>query len=170
MPDNLKAYIDQSREEFEVYAFDTNSGWEQLSGAVASKPRSGLRRYFVSGIAACLLFAAGWFSFSAYQERYQSPDPRTLEWLEAENFYRQEINSKLMLVKGKVNDPAVYADLEEMDKALSDLKDDLGEHINNEEVIVAMMNSYRLKLKILERILEDLEEDEDKKIDRHINL
>ena len=49
-------------------------------------------------------------------------------------------------------------DFTEMDKAFLELKEDLKDDVDNEEVVEAMINNYRLKLKILERIMIEIEE------------
>jgi hypothetical protein len=53
----------------------------------------------------------------------------------------------------------IEADFEALDKALSELKDDLNDNMANTEVLSAMIQNYRLKLQILEQILEFMEEE-----------
>ena len=67
-----------------------------------------------------------------------------------------------MLVKSQVKDPRVIEDLEAMDKAFAELKGDLEDNVDNEEVVAAMMENYQLKLRILEEILSELEKENDK--------
>jgi len=82
------------------------------------------------------------------------------ELTEAEYYYEQMIDAKLLQVKRKVKDPILLADIEQLDKAFLELKKDLKDNLDNEEVIMAMMENYQLKLRILERILQEIEEDE----------
>jgi hypothetical protein len=49
-----------------------------------------------------------------------------------------------------------------MDKAFDEIKKDLQDDAANEEVIEAMMNHYRLKLEILERMLDEIKEHNEK--------
>ncbi len=59
---------------------------------------------------------------------------------------RQEINSELM----------------DLDKVFQQLKSDLNDNVDNEEVIVAMIQNYRLKLEILKDILKQLKAADEK--------
>ena len=58
----------------------------------------------------------------------------------------------------------LVADLERMDAVFEELKGDLEDDVHNEAVITAMIDNYRLKLRILEEILEELEEQDDEDI------
>ena len=51
-----------------------------------------------------------------------------------------------------------------MDQVFAELKTDLEENVDNEEVITAMMENYRLKLQILEEILVELEKEKREEI------
>jgi hypothetical protein len=64
------------------------------------------------------------------------------------------------LVKNQLDDDRILEDLNAMDDAFADLKSDLEDNVDNEEVIMAMMENYRLKLQILEEILSKLEKEE----------
>ena len=46
-----------------------------------------------------------------------------------------------------------------MDRAFAELKQDLKDNADNAEVIAAMMNHYRLKLQILEKMLNEIQEE-----------
>lgn len=51
----------------------------------------------------------------------------------------------------------INIELTELDNIFRELKEDLKDNADNEEVVVAMIQNYRLKLEILEEILEQLE-------------
>ena len=51
----------------------------------------------------------------------------------------------------------INIELSELDNIFRELKEDLNDNANNEEVVVAMIQNYRLKLEILEDILMQLE-------------
>lgn len=53
-------------------------------------------------------------------------------------------------------------DFSQIDSICTDLKKDLRDNIANQEVIGAMINNYRLKIRILEDMLEVLRQDENK--------
>ncbi len=80
---------------------------------------------------------------------------------EAEQYYTSQINDRYNeLNKYAALYPEVKQDIQvdmaELDSAYTDLKKDLKEDLANEEIIEAMIENYRLKLEILEEILEQL--------------
>lgn len=170
MQDNLKKHIEERREEFESFDFDQAQSWSKISEKLTqeSKPK-GLIVYWKYAVAACLVLATGWVAFNFGQNQNNSYQASS-EFSEVEVYYTQEIEAKLLLVNNKVNDPLLLADLASMDEAFSALKSDLKDNVDNAEVVAAMMENYRLKLKILERILEKINEDEEDKDESGIRL
>tara|TARA_B100000609_G_C16990568_1_gene318483 strand:- start:40 stop:540 length:501 start_codon:yes stop_codon:yes gene_type:complete len=160
MSDNLKKHVDQFREEFEIFPFDEQMGWEELTKVIQPRKKSSWKIYVASGIAASVMFVAGWFSFMIYNSQNTTSNVAAIEWLETERYYQQEIDSKLTIVKSKVDDPRILKEFDEMDVTIKSLRDDLKDNMDNEEVIVAMMDSYRLKLRILEKMLDELRGDD----------
>lgn len=160
MRDSLKEHIEAKREEFEIYDFGKEESWEAISTKLNVKSTSGRRlTYWKYAVAASLILVTGWTAFYLGHTN-ASVNSQTSEWVEVENYYRYEINTKLSLVKGKVNDPLLISDLESIDEAFEDLKKDLRDNVDNAEVVEAMMENYRLKLKILEKILKEIDKNE----------
>lgn len=153
MQDNLKEHINSNQEDFEIYPFDTENGWEQISKKVATKKKKNLG--WALGIAASLLLVMG-FGFYSYQNQTDSFDN---EVAEIENYYGNTINQKISLVKNQLTDQRILKDLEAMDEAFAELKADLKDNVDNQEVIAAMMDNYRMKLEILEEILNELDKE-----------
>jgi predicted phage-related endonuclease len=80
------------------------------------------------------------------------------ELAEVENYYRSIIYQKeneLYHLTGNSNDikTDLSAEFKELDKAMRELKEDLKENVDNEQVIEAMIQNYRVKVEILENIL-----------------
>jgi len=150
MRDSLKEHIENSREDFELYPFDGDQEWSKLSNKIQPKKKPNVWR--ISSIAACVALVITGSIF--YMSESQTVDNPIAE---IESFYEGEINQKVSLIKGQLTDDRVLDDLEEMDAAFAELKADLDDNVDNEEVITAMMENYRLKLQILEEILNELE-------------
>ncbi|MEQ9217672.1 MAG: hypothetical protein RLO17_06505 [Cyclobacteriaceae bacterium] len=160
MSDKLKYWVDQSREEFELFPFDENQGWRDFEKSFVPRRKKRWKLHVGYAAAACVMFVAGWFSFMV-SNTYQRPiNPMVQEWMETERFYQQEINEIQLMITSKVNDPLILEDLNEMDVVIASLKKDLRDNMDNEEVIMAVMDQYRLKLKILERMLDKLQDDD----------
>ena len=81
------------------------------------------------------------------------------ELADARDFYTSEINYRLEEARSLVSNQWVFEDIDELDRAFKDLKDDLKDDADNEEVVIAMIENYQLRLKILDRILEQLRKD-----------
>jgi len=150
MSDNLKDHIDKQRDQFEIYSFDQEVGWNQISDKV--KPVKKWPIWKLASVAACLLFV---LTGSIYYANYETGGALS----DVENYYESEINYKVSLVKSQLSDPSLLEDLEAMDQAFAELKADLKDNVDNEEVVTAMMENYQLKLRILEEILVELEKE-----------
>lgn len=156
MQDRFREHITQQREDFEVYDLNIEESWVHVSQSLKPKPKS-RRVFWISGVAASLLvlmtLAGGLFI-----KKEKVEFAINSEWLEAEGYYLQEIDTKWTLVQSQVKDQELLADIRMMDDVFAELKKDLKDNVDNEEVITAMMDSYRLKLKVLDRILKEIEE------------
>ncbi|MEM7296908.1 MAG: hypothetical protein AAF391_01430 [Bacteroidota bacterium] len=152
MLDNLKDHIDSQREDFELYPFDNEKGWKEISTKIA--PELKWPKWKLASVAACLAIIV----VSAFYQSAPRIEANT-EISELEQFYAGEISNKITLVKTQLKDHRILEDLELMDNAFAELKADLNDNIDNEEVIAAMMENYQLKLQILEEILKELEKE-----------
>ncbi|PLX12831.1 MAG: hypothetical protein C0598_05240 [Marinilabiliales bacterium] len=89
----------------------------------------------------------------------QSESFKTL--VEAKMYYSSEIQFKKQeLFQLTINTPeiqkSINAELEELDNLFVQLKEDLGDQANNDEVIEAMIQNYRIKLEILNQMLQQI--------------
>ena len=159
MSDKLKNIVGESREDFEVYDFNVEAGWNEVKHGVGASERKRWNWQKMAGIAACFLFIA----FSTLHFSTPSRFPNS-ELSEIERYYNTEINQKVTLVKSHIGNDQVLKDLEAMDQAFAELKADLKDDVDNEEVIAAMMENYQLKLQILEEILNELEKENREKL------
>lgn len=97
-------------------------------------------------------------------------DPLYKELIEAELYYSSEINYKkkefFILTS---NSPSlqnnINQELETLDAIFRDLKDDLNDNADNQEVIGAMIQNYRIKLEILNDILNQIKLTQEKSND-----
>lgn len=153
MSDSLKDKVDRSREDFEVYDFNIEAGWDHVKEHVATNSKERWSWQKVAGVAACFLF------LTLSTLHFISQDGIDHELSEVERYYSTEINQKVTLVRSQLGDAEILEDLAAMDQAFAELKADLQDNVDNEEVIAAMMENYQLKLQILEEILNELEKE-----------
>ncbi len=153
MFDNLKEHIDRNRDDFEIHELDMAGSWAEISTKL-EKRKSGGRRIWMKIAAVILVFVT---SVVVFKTAGVDGNYKSSELIEAQAYYQGMIDTQMKVVNSRVDDPEVLADLEALDRAFAELSGDLKDDVHNEEVVAAMIENYRLKLKILERILEDLE-------------
>jgi hypothetical protein len=167
--DKLESYIRQQRDAFDV-ATPGPPAWEGRNASQAAP----IRRFRIpaplwQAAAAVLIFAMAWVGNDLYRGRQQreafrvaleqsNTDAMPKELQKAAEYYDKQIETKKEeLFHLASNAPDVRNDvnleLEELDKAFGELKSDLKDNADNQEVIEAMISNYRLKLQILEDML-----------------
>jgi hypothetical protein len=56
------------------------------------------------------------------------------------------------------------SDMSQIDSICTDIKKDLKDNVSNQEVIEALINNYRIKIQILEEMLDELKQNENKPV------
>jgi hypothetical protein len=168
---DLEQYIRDHRDAFDD---DRPRGdvWAAISGEL-DKPRATVRTlrvqrpwYQVAAAVALLLLAGGaggawWVSnnnpATLAQERVEELLP---EFAEAEAFYTERIDARYAQLAHYRQDSLLRTDLAAIDRAMDELRAELVDvPPGREEVIVQqMIANYRLKLQLLERVLEHIEQ------------
>jgi hypothetical protein len=94
------------------------------------------------------------------------------ELAETEQHYMQLINLKMAAVVAHQNsvDAMIWEDLEMLDQAYLELKNDLHERFDQEEVAQAMIDNQRAKLEILDQILNEIESKKNEDEVKHLEL
>ncbi len=92
---------------------------------------------------------------------------------EAEQFYQVKVQEQLQKIQQVgYHDQGLQHEIEydftELDSAYVDLRRDLKEEMANEEIIEAMIQTYRLKLIILEEVLQELEKSSKKEEENEV--
>ena len=163
MSRRLENFVITHKEEFDVFE-PSAKVWKNIEKNV--KPKHFSPVTLLKYAAAIAIFMAGIFSgvflnnkgLIAMDTKMTSEQT---ELIESEYYYTSEINEKLKELKPYfANDPQLeydlQADLNELDDYCKNLKTDLKDNVNNEEVIEAMIHGYRMKLEILESLLQQL--------------
>jgi len=98
------------------------------------------------------------------------------ELKEAENYYSNLVSTRLEEIKPFLADnpgisEAINVDLVELDSVYISLKNDLKDNVANDQIIEAMIQNYRLKLKILEELLAEIKQENNKEdVQAKINI
>ena len=166
--DKLEKYILDHRESFDELEPDP-SVWDRIEKRKAPIIRINWKGMAWKAAAVVAIFTASYY-FHDYvasrkdQERGfiagkmdEAGSPIVKELIEAEAYYTSQISMmKEEVFRLTADAPDVQKEINmemvELDKVFDELKEDLKDNADNEEVIEAMIQNYRLKLEILEEM------------------
>lgn len=166
--DDLESFIQQHRDDFDAATPDLKV-WEQLANRKKPMLTIGWTQHLMRSAAAIGLLIAGvgigmWYS-SQEQQRLAGMRMSEVssEYAEIENHFERDIESKKQHLAQFTSQPSsadVLSDLSQMDKVMEELRLELANVPpgNREEVVRAMIENYKTKAKVLERVLKALEE------------
>jgi hypothetical protein len=165
--DNLEKYIRENRKKLDKY-----SPHSSVRSAIFASSSRGRRIILASSMirAASVALIAGLAIYMAYYSgaRHSSSLSARMnpELRETEQYYEVLMNSVFSRVNlifanypGLENE--VRADIGELEKIGRELRDDLRENIANKEVVEALIRNYRLRIQLLEDLVDNLPGDEE---------
>lgn len=168
---SLEGFIKTNRAAFDTQTPDLNV-WASIEKSISTTSRETKvvrvhwERSLVRIAAAVVLLIAGvnigiWYSGSTAQPGMAMSEVSS-EYAELEQFYQRDISAKREKLASfaTYRDETVTADLVQMDNVMKELREELA-HVppgNREQVVRAMIENYKAKAAILERVLEHLEE------------
>ncbi|MBN1950508.1 MAG: hypothetical protein JW801_04850 [Bacteroidales bacterium] len=173
MKDRLEEFVRSHQEEFDVFE-PSEELWGKIQHVL--KPRQQIRwTYYLSRVAVVAVIIGGTLiaqrMFTEQREKPAKPRVAEVEidipeLREAEVYYTGMLNEKLEEVKPYLaGNPDLQDELEmdlsELDSIYVSLKNDLKDDIANQEVLEAMIQNYRLRISLLEDMLEYLAPEED---------
>ncbi len=151
--DRFKEFVHAHREEFENQQQDFEQIWQGIESRLPAKSGFVLNRWVGLAASVLLLALLSWTFIN--QTRYEMPT----EMQETEQHYVHLINLKMEELSEHQNrvDQLIWEDLEMLDREYQQLKRDLKEQADQEEVARAMVENQRSKLQILDQILQEIE-------------
>lgn len=170
---DLERFIRQHRSAFDEHMPDPRV-WEGVSRSLPFKPAFRVKwlRHIRLAAAAVALLVAG-IGIGLWYGSVQMQQPAALalgqvspEYAELEDYFQREIQSR----KTRLNHLTTYSqatvweDLRQMDAAMAELQAELAQvpPANREPVVRAMIENYKARLAILERVLQYLEQQHNK--------
>jgi len=169
--DRLEQFIAENRDQFDLYDPDEKV-WKEVSKTIHKKQRFTNWKTVVWRAAAVIVIFAASFMFWEYmnnsdmlmgRQEKKLQNLEIPELREAEIYYTNMVDNRLEELTPLIQqDPELQNelnnDLSELDSIYTELQKDLVDNIANDEVVEAMIQNYRLKLEILEDLLEKLQE------------
>jgi hypothetical protein len=166
--DRLESFVNENRHEFDQFE-PSDKNWELISKRLDKQTRKPVRRLtwlkIAAAIALIITVPAIVFQIRLSEQKQTAKaaqvDPDVQELIEAEAFYAQEVSGKLAEIqkcykvypelKGEVE-----SDLIELETMYRSLKKDLKDNVSNKEVIEAMIENNRNRLKLVDDVLEQI--------------
>ncbi|NVO18975.1 MAG: hypothetical protein HXX13_04710 [Bacteroidetes bacterium] len=186
--DKLERFVRQNKEDFDDLNVPAGL-WEGIEKGLPSTPAkklSGIVSFMWKAAAAVLIFASAWYLHDYYDHIKPRgiakaaiiqpvPSQEMNELADAEAYYTSQINSRQAeLVKYTKDHPEIMEDLKkefrQLDNNNVELKKDLAESNANEKVVEAIIQSYRMKLAILEEMLTEMQKAREIKTPTSTNL
>lgn len=164
--DRLEEFIKANREEFDQRE-PSAKVWENISGPKSKTKVIRLNKYLLRIAAVIAVVAVT--SAVLLKTNILAPgnlaqntkDPELQELIEAEAFYAQQVNGKLDEIrKCYYTYPElkeeIETDLTELQVMYDTLKTDLQENVSNKMVIEAMIENNRIRLKLVDQVLDQI--------------
>ncbi len=184
MSDKLKEFISKNEAEFDQLPksghFERFKALQEKSNPV---PKKGQKMVWIR-VAAMFISVLGlsylFFNLGKMQandELVASTDTviENSELLEAEIFFSEKVDTKKqeVLAFSENIDPAtqhIMAELDKLELQYIDLKEELAINSDNPQIINAMVENYRVRLSLLERLLEQLKKSNTLKQKHHVKV
>ncbi|MAT55109.1 MAG: hypothetical protein CMN32_11560 [Saprospirales bacterium] len=163
MMDKLEKFIHENRQQFDSEVPDL-SIWSNIQEKLDEKPAPRvrwIRRLRVAAAVLALLFAGGAMGvyWSSSQNNVTALADVSPEYAEMQQYYDQQIQSKLAQLASYNQADAVVTDIDELDEIYRELQEELKNTPagNREQVVQAMIENYKAKIDILEQVLQKLQ-------------
>ncbi len=175
MKDRLEQFIEDNRDSFD--SFNPPAAEKILGRSLKTKSfdfsRGSWTKNFVRAASVLLIFGLS-YMFHEYIDRHQDAKiaerkmndiyEQLPELKEAESYYSSMVSNRLEEVKPFLAEnpgisEAINFDLTELDSVYASLKNDLKDNVANDQIIEAMIQNYRLKLRILEELLAEIKQE-----------
>ncbi len=163
--DQLEKYIKDNRAAFDERK-PPEDIWRKLDQQLGSeKPHKTIRLWRGFRVAASVLLLIGIGSLLGMYVANRNfaaesiADKLPNDFLELEEYYQKEINGKLIqLASFQSEKQTVEMDMEQLDAALQELKEDIlsAPKGSEEQIINAMILNYRTKIELLETVMEHI--------------
>jgi hypothetical protein len=164
--EELEKFILNSRTEMDPYNPDSGV-WKKISSELGQGKRI---LYRLLSTAAIIIMVAGGALIIYRRSEMNNPAfvsarVQQQEIRETEIFYSNQLNSLYREAEPLLtNQPEIrhelYSDMERIDSLCTEIKKDLKDNISNQEVLEALVQNYRIKIRILEDMLTVLKENE----------
>jgi hypothetical protein len=164
--ENLEQFIKGNRDELDKY-IPQKKVWRGIKAGLKTR-RTVIPVWISVAAAVIIILGSSVILFSVHQKKnavWAGTGQFGLK--ETEDYYNILVNSLYMQARPLLTAQPEIAhelktDMAQLDSICADLKKDLKDNVANQEVVEALIRNYRIKLQLLEEMLNLLKENENK--------
>jgi len=179
--DELEKYIVENKEEFDV--FEPNEGhFERFQQKLKKQEKKTIvfkPMFFAkaASVAVLITLSSLWFYQNVIQEKQEQYygdlqlQNTSSEYNEIEVYYTSQVKSKYneinSLDKNNEESKMMLKEISEMDSLYKNMQEDLKKNPNDERVVNAIIQHYKIKIQVLNKIINRLNNVKSKKSSRY---
>ncbi len=162
--DKLEEFISGNREKFGDKV-DADGIWAGVEAGLQERPVRKVKIWQIAA-AAAILIAVSVSVYNGSEDAVTVPmnceadvslKSVSNELAEVELYYTASIEEKMAQVKAMGVEQTYLVEVEELDNEFHTLKADMCESMDNERVVEAMLMNYKMRLEILQSIIDEVE-------------
>lgn len=164
--DEFEKYIKQNKSKFDEHKADTSKMWQVIS-AELDKPKTKVIPLWKSSIfkiAASFVLVLGILTFLNLAIGIGTSSTNNIannELQEIDMYYQKMVQAQVNLVRtntslSEINKVEFLDFMDEIDEEYEILKLDLGDNIDNELVLEAIINNYKKRIELIENLLKQI--------------
>ena len=169
--DNLEDYIRKHREEMDIYK-PSSGNWRKIRKELKTGTNPGYRWISIAAMVAVILGTSVVLLKPLFKSSQNTIGGRNEQIVkgssllkETEMYYNNLANSLYleatpMLTRNPEIEKELVTDITQIDSICSEIKKDLKDNVANQDVIEALIQNYRIKIRLLEDMLTILKENE----------
>jgi CHASE3 domain sensor protein len=170
--DKFEEHIRKNREDLDIYS-PSSGVWKRIKNELKKRKLPIRRLISIAAMVivilgtAMVLFRSGTRQLQKNVESENAAEPASAnpQLKETEMYYINMVNSlyreAIPLLTGNSEiKKELNCDISQLDSICSEIKKDLRDNVANQEVVEALIQNYRLKIRLLEDILTILKENE----------
>lgn len=168
--DKLEEHIKKNRNDLDRYS-PSSDNWRKIEKELSGKRLPLTRWLYIAAMFAVVIGSSVIFlsheSRNRESLRYGESNDINHPLNETEIYYNNLVNSLYnevtpLLTGNPDIEEELTSDISQLDSICSDIKKDLRDNVANQEVVEALIQNYRIKIKILEEMITILRENEPK--------
>jgi hypothetical protein len=169
--DRLEEHIKKNREDLDMHT-PSPKIWNEITKGMHAGKQNRIRRFSAAAMIIVIFTTAALFYVGENRKKavllsrsealIMKANPQLQE---TEIYYNNQVNflyseAKPLLAGHPDIKKELLSDMSQIDSLCADIKNDLKDNVANKEVIEALINNYRIKIKILEDMLVLLKQNE----------